>query len=99
MGFPMRTIEAAEALPADIFVPGHGFLSKNPRETRAALRRHWQILKDVRDVVQEQVSRGVTEDAPVRAIALPQYQRYKGYQRALEIAVRRIYRELTVGLQ
>ena len=94
----MRTIEAAEALSADIFVPGHGFLPKDPRETRAALRRHWQILKDVRDAVQEQLVRGATEDVAVRTITLPQYHKYKGYQRALEIAVRRIYREMTVGL-
>jgi len=93
----MRTLEAAEALKADIFVPGHGFLPKDPTDTRAGLRRNWQILKDVRDAVREQVARGASEEAAVRAINLPQFQKYKGYQRALEIAVRRIYRELTVG--
>ena len=50
----MRTLETAEALKADIFVPGHGFLPRDPRETRAGLRRHWQILKEVRDAVQKQ---------------------------------------------
>jgi glyoxylase-like metal-dependent hydrolase (beta-lactamase superfamily II) len=94
----MRTIEAAEALEADIFVPGHGFLPGDPRETRAGLRRHWQILKDVRDAVQKEVNRGASEDEAVRAIDLPQYRKFKGYPRAMEIAVRRIYRELTVGL-
>ncbi len=94
----MRTLEAAEALKADIFVPGHGFLPRDPSETRAGLRRNWQILKDVRAAVQEQVARGATEAAAVRAIDLPQFHKYKGYQRAMEIAVRRIYRELTVGL-
>jgi glyoxylase-like metal-dependent hydrolase (beta-lactamase superfamily II) len=94
----MRTLEAAEALPADIFVPGHGFLPGNPAETRAGLRRNWEILRDVRTAVQEQVARGATVDAAVRAIDLPQFHRYKGYSRAMEIAVRRIYRELTVGL-
>lgn len=94
----MRTLEAVEALPADIFVPGHGFLPRDPRETRAGLRRHWQILKDVRTAVQQQVDRGASEDEAVGAIDLPQFQRFKGYQRALEIAVRRIHRELTVGL-
>ena len=94
----MRTIEAAEALQADIFVPGHGFLPRDPTETRAGLRRHWQILKEVRNAVQEQVNRGASEDEAVRAIDLPQYRKFKGYQRALEIAVRRIHRELTVGL-
>jgi glyoxylase-like metal-dependent hydrolase (beta-lactamase superfamily II) len=94
----MRTLEAAEALKADIFVPGHGFLPRDPIDTRAGLRRNWQILKDVRAAVQEQVARGATEEASVRAIDLPQFHKYKGYQRAMEIAVRRIYRELTVGL-
>ena len=94
----MRTLEAAEGLKADIFVPGHGFLPKDPRETRAGLRRHWQILKDVRDAVQKELDRGATEDQAVAAIDLPQYRKFKGYQRALEIAVRRIHRELTVGL-
>jgi glyoxylase-like metal-dependent hydrolase (beta-lactamase superfamily II) len=94
----MRTLEAAEALKADIFVPGHGFLPREPRETRAGLRRHWQILKDVRDAVQKQVDRGASEDEALHAIDLPQFRKFKGYQRALEIAVRRIHRELTLGL-
>lgn len=94
----LRTLEAAEALKADIFIPGHGFLSKDLKESRIWLRRQWQILKDVRNAVQEQVNRGASEDQAVRAIDLPQFKRFKGYERALEIAVRRIYRELTVGL-
>jgi glyoxylase-like metal-dependent hydrolase (beta-lactamase superfamily II) len=94
----MRTLEKVEALNADVFVPGHGFLPKDPRETRAGLRRHWQILKDVRDAVQKQVDRKASEDEAVRAIDLPQYKKFKGYQKAMEIAVRRIHRELTVGL-
>lgn len=94
----IRTIEAVEALNADIFVPGHGFLPKDLNETRAGLRRHWQLLKDVRDAVQKQVDRKVSVDEAVRAIDLPQYRKFKGYERAMEIAVRRIFRELTVGL-
>ncbi len=91
----LRAIEAAEALKADIFVPGHGFLPRNLKDTRAGLRRHWQILKDVRDAVQKQVARKATEDEAVKAVELPQYKKFKGYERALEIAVRRIHRELT----
>jgi glyoxylase-like metal-dependent hydrolase (beta-lactamase superfamily II) len=94
----MRTLEKIEALDADIIVPGHGFLPKDPKETRAGLRRHWQILKDVREAVQKQVDRKASEDEALRAIDLPQYKKFKGYEKALEIAVRRIYRELTVGL-
>ena len=95
----LRTLEAAERLEADIFIPGHGFLPTDLQETRAGLRRHWQILKDVRDAVEVQVKRGLSEDETVAAVDLPQFKKYKGYQRAMEIAVRRIYRELTKGLQ
>jgi glyoxylase-like metal-dependent hydrolase (beta-lactamase superfamily II) len=94
----MRTLEKVEALKAEIFVPGHGFLPRDPRDTRAGLRRHWQLLKDVREAVQKQVDRKASVDEAVAAIDLPQYRKFKGYQRALEIAVRRIHRELTVGL-
>jgi glyoxylase-like metal-dependent hydrolase (beta-lactamase superfamily II) len=94
----LKTLEAAEALKADIFVPGHGFLPKDLKESRAWLQQQSQILRDVRYAVQEQVKRGASENEAVRAIDLPQYKRFKGYGRALEIAVRRIYREMTVGL-
>ena len=94
----LRTIETAEALKADIFIPGHGFLPKDLKDSRVFLRRQWEILKDVRDAVQVQVQRGVSADEAVKAIHLPQYKRFKGYERAMEIAVRRIHRELTVGL-
>ncbi len=94
----MKTLEAAEALDADIFVPGHGFLPEDPRETREGLGRHRQILMDVRQAVQEEITQGATEDQAVANIDLPQYHRFQGYSRAMEIAVRRIHGELTVGL-
>ncbi len=94
----LRTLEAAEALQADIFVPGHGFLPKDLKESRSWIHRQWQVLKDVRDAVQKQVDRGASEEEAVRSIDLPQLKKFKGYERALEIAVRRIHRELTVGL-
>ena len=94
----LSTLEAAEALDADIFVPGHGFLPGNPRDTRQGLRRHRRILLDVRQAVQEQLERGATEDQAVANADLPQYHRFQGYSRAMEIAVRRTYQELTGGL-
>ncbi len=94
----MKTLEAAEALDADIFVPGHGFLPEDPRETREGLGRHRQILMDVRQAVQEEITQGATEDQAVANIDLPQYHRFQGYSRAMEIAVRRIHGELTGGL-
>ena len=94
----LRTLEAAAALEADVFVPGHGFLPDDPRETRAGLRGHRQILLDVREAVETQIEQGATEDQAVAGIDLPQYRRFQGYSRAMEMAVRRIYRELTTGL-
>lgn len=94
----VKTLEAVEALDADIFVPGHGFLPEDPRETRDGLRRHRQILMDVRQAVQTEIEHGATEDQAVARIDLPQYHRFQGYSRAMEIAVRRVYRELTAGL-
>ena len=94
----LRTLEAAEALEADVFVPGHGFLPDDPRETREGLQGHRQILLDVRQAVQTQIGRGATENQAVAGIDLPQYRRFQGYSRAMEMAVRRTYRELTLGL-
>jgi cyclase len=94
----LRAIETAEALKADIYVPGHGFLPKNLKDTRAGLHNHWQMLKDVREAVQKQVARGSSENEAASAIDLPQFKKFKGYERALEIAVRRIYRELTAKI-
>jgi len=94
----METIEKIEKLPVDIFVPGHGFLPNHLRETRPGLRRHWQILKDIREAVKREIEKKATLEEAVKTIELPQYKRFKGYSKALDIAVRRIYRELTTGL-
>ena len=94
----LRTLEAVEALEADVFVPGHGFLPDDPAATRAGLRGHRQILLDVREAVERQIAQGATEDESVAAIDLPQYRRFQGYSRAMEMAVRRTYLELTTGL-
>ncbi len=69
----LRTLEAAEALDADVFMPGHGFLPDDPRDTRNGLRRHRQLLLDVREAVQRQIEEGATEDEAAAAIDLPQY--------------------------
>jgi len=41
----LKTLDAIEALPADIFVPGHGPISEDPKETRQGLHlaRCWSI--------------------------------------------------------
>ncbi len=94
----LQVLEKVEALDADILVPGHGFLSDDPRETRQALRRMRQILVDVRDAVRREIARGATEDQAVAAIKLPQYEGLPGWDPAGEMALRRFYQELTTKL-
>lgn len=95
----IRTLQAAEALEADVFVPGHGFLPENPRDTRPELGRHLQLLADVRAAVEKEVARGATEAQAVASIDLPQYRHFKGYTQAMPMAVRRTYQELTGALR
>jgi glyoxylase-like metal-dependent hydrolase (beta-lactamase superfamily II) len=91
----LRALDAVEALGADIFVPGHGPMPADPRETRQGLARFRQMLMDVRDAVQQEVARGVTEDQAVATIRWPQYEKLLGYDAQRETAVRRLYQQLT----
>ena len=94
----LRVLDAVEALGADIFVPGHGAVPDNPRDTRAGLHRLRQILVDTRDAVQNEIARGATEDQVVASVKLQQYEKLPTYAAQREVAVRRIYKELTGNL-
>ena len=91
----LKTLDAIEALPADILVPGHGPIPQDPKETRQGLHRFRQILVDLRDAVQQEIARGATEDQASAAIKFPQYEQMQGYKSQREVAVRRMYREMT----
>ena len=91
----LRALDAVEALGADIFVPGHGPIPVDPRETRQGLRRFRQMLVDVRDAVQQEIARGATEDQAVASIRWPQYEKMQSYDAQRETAVRRLYQQLT----
>lgn len=91
----LKTLDAIEALPADILVPGHGSIPQDPKETREALHRFRQILVDLRDAVQQEIARGATEDQAAAAIKLAQYEKMQGYTSQREVAVRRMYKEMT----
>ncbi len=54
----LKALDAVDALGADIFVPGHGPIPADPRETRQELRRFRQMLVDIRDAVQKEVAHG-----------------------------------------
>ena len=90
----LKTLDAVEALPADIIVPGHGPIPEDPRETRQGLHRFRQMLVELRDAVQKEIARGATEDQAAAAIKLPQYEQMQGYKSQREVAVRRTYREM-----
>jgi glyoxylase-like metal-dependent hydrolase (beta-lactamase superfamily II) len=95
----LRALDAVEALGADVFVPGHGPVPADPRETRQGLRRFRQMLVDVRDTVQQEIARGATEDQAVANIRWPQYEKLLGYDAQRETAVRRLYQQLTGKLK
>ena len=90
----LKTLDAIEALPADILVPGHGPIPQDPKETRQGLHRFRQVLVDLRDAVQQEIARGATEDQAAATIKLPQYEKMQGYTSQREVAVRRMYREI-----
>jgi glyoxylase-like metal-dependent hydrolase (beta-lactamase superfamily II) len=95
----LKTLDAVDALGADIFVPAHGPIPTDPRQTRQELARFRQMLVDIRDAVQYEVGRGSTEDQAVAAIRWPQYEKMQGYNAEREVAVRRLYQQLTGALQ
>ena len=95
----LKALDAVEALGADIFVPGHGPIPADPRETRQELRRFRQMLVDIRDAVQNEVARGATEDQAVAAVRWPQYEKMQSYDAQRETAVRRLYQQLTGALR
>jgi glyoxylase-like metal-dependent hydrolase (beta-lactamase superfamily II) len=95
----LETLNAIESLDAEIFVPGHGPLPANARDTREGLRRMRQIFVDARDGLRSEIARGATEDQAVAAVTLEQYRHLSTYERQREILVRRMYQELKGTLQ
>ena len=91
----LKALDAIEALDADIFVPGHGPIPADPRETRQGLRGFRQMLVDVRDAVQQEIARGATEDQAAATLRWPTYEKLLGYEAQRATAVRRLYRQLT----
>jgi len=95
----VRALDALKALDADIFIPGHGPIPDDPKQTRAALDRARQILVDARDGIQNEIARGATEDQAVAAVKLDQYSKLYAFMGQREVVLRRIYRELKGTLQ
>jgi cyclase len=95
----VKALDALKALDADIFIPGHGPIPDDPKQTRAALDRARQILVDARDGIQNEIARGATEDQAVAAVKLDQYSKLYAFMGQREVVLRRIYRELKGTLQ
>jgi len=90
----INALDIALNLEADIFVPAHGRMSRDPRESRAALVRFRQILVDARDAVEKEIARGANEDQTAARVMLAQYKGLSGYQQQREVVVRRMYQDL-----
>ena len=90
----IRVLDAVRALDADIFIPGHGPIPDDPKQTRASLDRMRQILVDVRDRIQNEIARGATEDQVVATVTLQQYEKMPQFAGTKEAVVRRMYKEL-----
>ena len=90
----IKVLDAVKALDADIFIPGHGPIPDDPKQTRAALDRARQILVDARDRIQNEITRGATEDQVVATVTLQQYEKMPQFAGTKEAVVRRIYKEL-----
>jgi cyclase len=90
----IRVLDAVKALDADIFIPGHGPIPEDPRQTRAALDRMRQILVEARDGIQNEIAQGVSEDQAVAAVKLDQYAKLYAFGAQREVVLRRIYKEL-----
>jgi len=95
----VRVLDAVRALDADIFIPGHGPIPDDPKQTRTALDRARQILVDARDGIQNEIARGATEDQAVAAVKLDQYAKLYAFAGQRDVVLRRIYRELKGTLQ
>ena len=95
----IRVLDAVKALDADIFIPGHGPIPDEPKQTRALLDRMRQILVDTRDRIQNEITRGATEDQVVATVTLQQYEKMPQFAGTKEAVVRRMYKELKGTLQ
>jgi hypothetical protein len=82
-----------------ILVPGDGPIPENPRETRQGRHRFRQLLVDLRDAVQQEIAHGATEDQAAAQIKLLQYEKMQGYASQREVAIRRMYQEMTGRLR
>lgn len=95
----IKVLDAVRAIDADVFIPGHGPIPDDPKQTRVALERARQILVDARDGIQTQIAQGAAEDQAVAAVKLDQYAKLYAFGAQRDVVLRRMYRELKGTLQ
>jgi len=78
------------ALDVEVVVPGHG-----PPTTLEHVARFRDMLMALRAAVARAVAAGVSEEAAVREVALPQYAHVQRYKEWMPIDVRAAYRYLS----
>jgi cyclase len=74
-------------LPFTRIVFGHG-----PPGDRAAVERQLDYYSDLREVVEEGVEAGLTEDQAAERVRLPEYDDWSGYKEWFPLNVRGMYR-------
>jgi glyoxylase-like metal-dependent hydrolase (beta-lactamase superfamily II) len=77
------------ALDIAVVVPGHG-----PPATLADVARFRDMLVELRAAVDRAVKAGVSEEAAVAEVALPQYAHIQRYTEWMPLDVRAAYRYL-----
>ena len=94
----IATMNEAEKLGADLYIPGHGFI-----DDRQVLNEEWHQYKDHLQVVLSEVERlhgaGLTVDEAIEQADFGAYANWSGSESQGPIGIRRIYAELNGELK
>ena len=89
----VTVLEAAQALNADIYVPGHGFVD-SPETLTAELEIARQALVQVIEVVRRLHDRGLSLEDAQAAVDFGELGEWSLSSSQIPVAVRQVYREL-----
>ncbi len=95
-GYPSEWVEAirkAEAMNADVYVPGHGFID-DPQTLKAELGAFRRAIERVRSEGQRLRAAGVSAEAAPVAAALGEFADWSIREQMAPPAIRRVYAEL-----
>ena len=89
----LRTLERAESMKADVYVPGHGFTEAGP-VSREELVTYHKALQAVIDEATRLHNAGVPVDEAIKQASFGDYARWTLASSQAPIAVRKVYEEL-----